>query len=96
MREQDQQIQQAQQGQQSQQSYQQTNGQDMSNLEVANSEEKQGDSSIAGSGGSATVIIIAINAGGNSETQQMNAAVQPPMATHTVWYNGFEVLAIEH
>ena len=30
------------------------------------------------------IIIIATNAGGSSQTQQMNSQIQPPAATHTV------------
>ena len=59
-------------------------------MQMAHSEDNQSGSSQAGDGMGATVdivnpiIIIATNAGGDSKTQQMNAAVQPPMATHTV------------
>ncbi|KAL8823981.1 MAG: hypothetical protein Q9191_005389, partial [Dirinaria sp. TL-2023a] len=83
-----QQAQQAQPGQQGQQYNQQMNGQEMGNIQMAHSEDKQSGSSKAGHDGGATIIVIAINAGGGSETQQMNAPVQPPTATQTVTVGG--------
>lgn len=70
------------------------NGQEMSNMQMAHSEENQIGSSKASNGGGASinivnpVIVIATNAGGGSETKQVNAAIQPPMATHTVTVGG--------
>lgn len=64
----------------------QMSGEQMGSTHVSEPKGKNGDmqGDKGGNGGGNTVIIIATNAGGSSQTQQMNAAVQPPQATHTV------------
>jgi len=97
MMEQSQQYQPGQQGQQmngQQMGGAQSSGQEMGSTQMSEPKGKNGDmqGDKNGNGGGANtmmnvanpVIIIATNAGGNSQTQQMNTAVQPPQATHTV------------
>lgn len=88
MMEQDQQAQQAaqyqaQQAQQAKQAQymegQQMNGQ---NMQMAPSKNQKSGSNTVDIIN--PVIIIATNAGGNSQTQQMNSPAQAPQATHTV------------
>jgi len=89
MMEQSEQYQPGQQGQQingQQMGGKQMSGEQMGSTQTSESKGKNGDmqGDKDGNGGGNPVIIIATNAGGSSQTQQMNAAVQPPQTTHTV------------
>ena len=77
-------------GQQGQQmNGQEMSGQQMDGMQMAQPNNKNGGNQ-DGQGGSTVIkvvnpiILIASNAGGDAQTQQMNSPVQPPAATHTV------------